>query len=54
MDLYAYGKKLDFISSKLKTEANALIKWLKNNEMVANPSKSQISTNRIQKNLRKT
>ena len=29
----ACRKKFDFISNKLKVEANAAIKWLKNNEM---------------------
>ena len=38
--LYACGKELDTISFKLEIETKAAIQWLKDNEMVANPSKS--------------
>ena len=37
--LYACGKELDTISFKLEIETNRAIQWLKDNEMVANPSK---------------
>ena len=37
--LYACGKELDGISFKLETETNGAIRWLKDNEMVANSSK---------------
>ena len=39
--LYAYGKELDTISFKLEIETNTAIQWLKDNEMVANPSNFQ-------------
>ena len=39
--LYACGNDLDTISSKLELETNTAIQWLKDNEMVANPSKFQ-------------
>ena len=37
--LYACGKNLDSISNKIDKETNAAIKGLRNNEIVANPSK---------------
>ena len=40
--LYACGKELDTISFKLEIETNRAIQWLKDNEMVANPSKFQL------------
>ena len=40
--LYACGKELDTISFKLEIETNTAIQWLKDNEMVANPSKFQL------------
>ena len=40
--LYACGKDLDTISYKLELETNTTIQWLKDNEMVANPSKFQL------------
>ena len=40
--LYACGKELDTISFRLEIETNTLIQWLKDNEMVANPSKFQL------------
>ena len=40
--LYACRKDLDTISSKLELETNTAIKWLKDNEMVANPLKFQL------------
>ena len=39
--LYAYEKELDTISFKLEIETNTAIQWLKDNEMVANPSNFQ-------------
>ena len=39
--LYARGKELYTISFKLELETNTAIQWLKDNEMVANPSKFQ-------------
>ena len=41
--LYACGKELDTISFKLEIETNREIQWLKDNEIVANPSKFQLS-----------
>ena len=53
--LYACGKELDTISFKLEIETNTAIQWLKDNEMVQNPSKFQLmflSTYRnIEKNM---
>ena len=40
--VYACAKNLDSICSKLEIETNATSKWLKNNEMVANPSELQL------------
>ena len=40
--LYACRKDLDTISGKLELETNTAIKWLKDNEMVANPLKFQL------------
>ena len=40
--LYACGRDLDTISSKLELDTNIAIQWLKDNEMVANPSKFQL------------
>ena len=40
--LYACGKELDTISFKLEIETNRAMQWLKDNEMVANPSKFQL------------
>ena len=40
--LYACGKELDTISFKLEIETNRTMQWLKDNEMVANPSKFQL------------
>ena len=40
--LYACGKELDTISFRLEIETNTLILRLKDNEMVANPSKFQL------------
>ena len=37
--VYACGKDLDAISSKLQLETNTAIKWLKDNKMVASTSK---------------
>ena len=47
-NLYAWGKDLDTISFKLEIETNTAIQWLKDNEMVANPSKIQ-STKTLKK-----
>ena len=40
--LYACGKELDTISFKLEIQTNIAMQWLKDNEMVANPSKFQL------------
>ena len=40
--LSASGKDLDTISIKLEQEINTAMQWLKDNEMVANPSKFQL------------
>ena len=40
--LYACGKEVDTISLKLEIETNRAIQWLKDNEMVANPSNFQL------------
>ena len=40
--LYASGKDLDTISYKLEIETNRAMQWLKDNKMVANPSKFQL------------
>ena len=53
--IYTCGKELDTISFKLEIETNTAIQWLKDNEMVQNPSKFQLmflSTYRnIEKNM---
>ena len=41
--LYACRKELDTISFKLEIETNRETQWLKDNEIVANPSKFQLS-----------
>ena len=40
--LYACGKELDAISFKLEIETNRAMQWLKDNEMIASPSKFQL------------
>ena len=40
--LYACGKELDIISFKLEIETNRAMQCLKDNKMVANPSKFQL------------
>ena len=50
--LYACGKELDTIPFKLDIEKNRAIHWLKDNEMVAKPSKFQLSKYKnIEKNM---
>ena len=51
--LYACGKELDTISFKLEIETNTAIQWLKDNEMVANPSKFQLVFLSKYKNIKK-
>ena len=51
--LYACGKELDIISFKLEIETNRVIQWLKDNEMVANPSKFQLMFLLKYKNIEK-
>ena len=51
--LYACGKELDTISFKLEIETNTAIQWLKENEMVANPSKFQLMFLSKYKNIEK-
>ena len=51
--LYACGKELDTISFKLEIETNTAIQWLKDNEMVANPSKFQLMFLSKYKNIKK-
>ena len=51
--LYACGKELDTISFKLEIETNRAIQWLKDNEMVANPSKFQLMFLSKYKNIEK-
>ena len=51
--LYACGKELDIISFKLEIETNRVIQWLKDNEMVANPSKFQLMFLSKYKNIKK-
>ena len=41
-NLYTCGKELDTISFKPEIETNRAMQWLKDNEMVANPSKFQL------------
>ena len=52
--LYACGKDLDTISYKLELETNTTIQWLKDNEMVANPSKFQLMFLSKYKDIEKT
>ena len=47
-------KELDTISIKLEIETNIAIQWLKDNEMVANPSKFQLMFLSKYKNIEKT
>ena len=50
--LYACGKKLDVISNKQQElETKIAIKWLKDNKMVANPSKFQHKFLSLKKNI---
>ena len=50
--LYACGKKLDVISNKQQElETKIAIKWLKDNKMVANPSKFQHTFLSLKKNI---
>ena len=51
--LYACGKELDTISFTLEIETNRAIQWLKDNEMVANPSKFQLMFLLKYKNIEK-
>ena len=51
--LYACGKELDTISFKLEIETNRAMQWLKDNEMVANPSKFQLMFLSKYKNIEK-
>ena len=51
--LYACGKELDTISFKLEIETNRAMQWLKDNEMVANPSKFQLMFLSKYKNIKK-
>ena len=51
--LYVCGKELHTISFKLEIETNRAIQWLKDNEMVANPSKFQLMFLSKYKNIEK-
>ena len=51
--LYACGKELDTISFKLEIKTKTVIQWLKDNEMVANPSKFQLMFLSKYKNISK-
>ena len=51
--LYACGKELDTIFFKLEIETNRAIQWLKDNEIVANPSKFQLVFLSKYKNIEK-
>ena len=51
--LYACGKELDTISFKLEIETNRAMQWLKDKEMVANPSKFQLMFLSKYKNIEK-
>ena len=51
--LYACGKDLDTISNRLELETNSAIQCLKNNEMVANPSKFHLTFVLKYKNIEK-
>ena len=52
--LYACGKDFDIISSKLEVETNTARQRLKDNEIVANPSKFQLMFLSKYKNIGKT
>ena len=41
--LHACGKDFDTIPNKLELEINLAIPWIKDNEMVANPSKFHLT-----------
>ena len=51
--LYVCGKDLNTISSKLELETNTAMQWLKDNEIMANPSKFQIMFLSKYKNIEK-
>ena len=51
--LNACGKEVDTISFKLEIETNTAIQWLKDNVMVANPSKFQLMFLSKYKNIEK-
>ena len=51
--LYVCGKELDTISFNLEIETNTAIQWLKDNEMLANPSKFQLTFLSKYKNIEK-
>ena len=51
--LHVCGKELYIISFKLEIETNRAIHWLKDNEMVANPSKFQLMFLSKYKNIEK-
>ena len=51
--LYACGKELDTISFKLEIETNTVIQWLKDNEIVTNPSMFQLMFLSKNKNIEK-
>ena len=51
--LYACGKELDTIAFKLEIETNTVIQWLKDNEMAASSSKSQLMFLSKYKNIEK-
>ena len=51
--LYACGKELDTISFKLEIETDRAMQWIKDNEMVANPSKFQLMFLSKYKNIEK-
>ena len=51
--VYACEKELDTISFKLETETNRVTQWLKDNEMVDNPSKFQLMFLSKYKNIEK-
>ena len=50
--LYVCGQKSDTISNKLERETNTAMQRLKNNEMVANPSKFLSKYKNIEKNIK--
>ena len=51
--IYDCGKGLDTISFKLEIETSTAMQWLKDNEMVANPSKFQLMFLSKYKNIEK-